>query len=174
MGMLEGWNNKKKIPPPAIKSSHLKNLGEAYIYSYKVCVLSCIMVIFLETRVQRKHLMNITTLENGDRSLELSEYELDILVRVITHLRDNYDDLEFAIRDFTVEQAESMLELLKKHHVNHANTLSEDTLFLLFTIIVETPQFLDGVEWYHKNTDTVITMDNIRTQISKNLRAKND
>ncbi|MDH5722675.1 MAG: hypothetical protein OEY94_05070 [Alphaproteobacteria bacterium] len=118
--------------------------------------------------------MNIKTLENGDRKLELSEYERDILVRVVTHLRDHYDDLEFAIRDFTVEQADSMLELLKKLHVDQGNILSEDILYLLLTIIAETRQFLDGVEWYQENTDIILTMDKIISLVFNNIRTKND
>jgi len=58
--------------------------------------------------------MKIITLENGDRRLELSEYERDTLIEVATYLRDNYDDLDFGAKNFTLEQVEAVLSLLNK------------------------------------------------------------
>tara|TARA_B100001989_G_scaffold89693_2_gene62339 strand:- start:1615 stop:1986 length:372 start_codon:yes stop_codon:yes gene_type:complete len=79
--------------------------------------------------------MKIKTLENGDRQLELSEYERVTLIEVVTYLRDHYGDLEFSIRNFTLDEANEILSLL--------STLLDNEI----TVIT-----LDKVELFHKVT----------------------
>lgn len=87
--------------------------------------------------------MNITTLENGDRKLELSEYERDILVQVITHLRDHYDDLEFSIQSYTLDQVNEAINLLDGFQTETTKNLSNDNIILLKNITASTTYLID-------------------------------
>lgn len=113
--------------------------------------------------------MQIETLENGDRQLALSTEERDILVRVVTYLRDHYDELEFAIRDFSREAAADMVQILKSLDLSQAFVWPREKAFSLLTIICETPQFLDDVDWYREDKTLISTVDNIIQHTSKNL-----
>lgn len=114
-------------------------------------------------------LMQIEALENGDRHLALSIDERDILVRVVAHLRDHYDELEFAIRDFTREEAADMVQILNSLDVSQAFVWPREKVFSLLTIICETPQFLDDVDWYREDKALISTVDNLIQHTSKNL-----
>lgn len=114
--------------------------------------------------------MKITTLENGDRLLELSEYERDILIQVAEYLRDNYDDLEFAIREFTPEDVEYALDLLAKFDLEQGNVLTKDNLFTLMMVFGETSQFLGGVSWYAGNTQMIRAIDDFWISILNDRR----
>lgn len=105
------------------------------------------MVIFLKIRVQRKHLMNITTLENGDRSLELSEHERDILVQVATYLRDYYSKLDFSIRNFTIDEVCSVISIIGNNNSNSYFVLTRDETKLIHRVFREATNFVNDLQY---------------------------
>ncbi|MDH5722131.1 MAG: hypothetical protein OEY94_02270 [Alphaproteobacteria bacterium] len=81
--------------------------------------------------------MKIETLENGDRKLELSEYERDILIQVVEYLRDHYDELEFSIRNFTLDQVNEVIGLLENFDIGKPNYFTEKKIKLLKRVFSE-------------------------------------
>lgn len=88
--------------------------------------------------------MNIITLENSDRSLELSGYERDILMQVLIYLRDNFDNLEFSIRNFTLEEANVAIKIIKNLQEKSTSTLSKEQIDLLHDVTWESKNLIDS------------------------------
>jgi hypothetical protein len=59
--------------------------------------------------------MKITTLQDTNRQIELTPHECDILKQVATYLRDNFNDLEFSLRDFSLEEIQEALAILERY-----------------------------------------------------------
>tara|TARA_R110002072_G_scaffold221419_1_gene378539 strand:- start:719 stop:1090 length:372 start_codon:yes stop_codon:yes gene_type:complete len=88
--------------------------------------------------------MKITTLENGDRQLELTQYERDTLIEVSTYLRDHYDDLEFSIRNFTLDQVNQVKSFLENFDVSKPNHFTEKKIRLIDRVFAETCNLVDS------------------------------
>lgn len=89
--------------------------------------------------------MDIKTLENGDRLLTLSAYERDTLIEVATYLRDNYDDLEFSIRNFTPEQVNDVMAMLENFDVTQPNRFSEEDVEACETVFSEVNHLIESL-----------------------------
>lgn len=119
--------------------------------------------------------MNITTLENGDRRLELSEHERQTLVQVATYLHDFYGNLEFSIRHFTMDQVLSARSILEKNK-NHL-IISKDEAMLLEDIFSNVNTFMSDLIYDSKiddNEDFESVAGELFDALFDNLRTKEE
>ena len=98
--------------------------------------------------------MKITTLHNEDRQLELSEHDRQMLNQIVIYLRENFDDLEFSIRHFTLDEANSATDVVENMQDQSVAILDKKKIELLHEVTSETalidPKILDNRDdWYN-------------------------
>ena len=97
--------------------------------------------------------MKITTLENSDRRFELSDYERDILVQVATYIHNFFDDLEFSIRHFTKDQAQTVRSILEDKQGEDHQIISKEQTELIFKVFKEAENFVSDLIYDSKIDD---------------------
>ncbi|MDH5722673.1 MAG: hypothetical protein OEY94_05060 [Alphaproteobacteria bacterium] len=115
--------------------------------------------------------MNIETLENGDRQLELSQHERDTLIEVVTYLHDHYDDLDAVIRDFTRAEAKDVFNFFETFDVSQPNYFTEKKMRLIFNVLSETRYLIDA-EILEENKHWEDVSDNLFDIIFENLKIR--
>ncbi len=119
--------------------------------------------------------MKIITLENENRRLDLSKHERKILVQVATYLQDYYDDLEFDIRRFTTDQAQSARSILESNKDQDYLILSKKQTELIDKVFSEAENFMSDLIYDSKidqeeDFETIpgelfdVLFDNLRTR----------
>lgn len=121
--------------------------------------------------------MKITTVENENRQLELSEYERRILVQVSKYLHDYYGDLEFSIRHFTQNQVQSARLILEKNKDQNHIIISKDETTLLEDIFCYVDTFVNDLIYDSKiedNEDFESIAGSLSDLLYNNLRTKEE
>ena len=98
--------------------------------------------------------MKITTLENEYRQLDLSEHDRQMLNQIVTYLRDHFDDLEFSILHFTLDEANNATEIIENIQTQSVAILDKKNTELLHeitseTAIIDSKILDDRDDWYN-------------------------